>query len=170
MDPRITVLKATFDVAHMVFNAVITDLDEETALYRLPGGLVPPAATVIAHALYSEDTIVAELSGLSRVIDSGRLREATGILAPDPSMTDAWLAQAFELPPLTEYAQSVFARTHAFLAAATNEQLDRLVPTPLGTQVTAAEFLGAFGVVHLAEHTGEVAAIKGATGKRGLPF
>jgi len=34
--------------------------------------------------------------------------------------------------------------------------LDRQVTSPLGTEVSAAEYLAGFGVVHLAEHTGEV--------------
>jgi hypothetical protein len=170
MDPRAEVLKASFDLAHMVFNAVVGDLSEEMARHRLPGGMVPPAAAMIAHVLYGEDMMVGQAFGEPMLIESDGWGATTGILRVSPAMTPDFLTQEFNLGGLKQYAEAVFARTNLLLERATSEQLDRRLPTPIGTEVSAAGYLGGFGVVHIAEHTGEVSALKGAQGAKGLPF
>lgn len=170
MEPRAAVLKASFDLAHMVFNAVVADLQPGQAAFSLPGGMVPSAAAMIAHMLYGEDMMVGQAGGGTMVLESGDFGRRTGIVRPQPSMTPDWLALDFDIGGLKDYADAVFARTSAFLESADVAALDRRVSTPLGTEVTAAEYLGGFGVVHLAEHTGEVSTLKGAQGVKGLPF
>jgi len=170
MEPRAAVLKASFDVAHMVFHAVTADLTEPVAAYRPPGGTVPAGLSLMAHALFGEDMMVNQQArGEQMVLESAGLTQATGIVNPSPEMTPEWLDSDFKLEGLKEYATVVFAATSAFLESATAEQLDRKVSHPAGER-TAAEYLAGFGVVHLAEHTGELSALKGAQGEKGLPF
>lgn len=170
MEPRAAVLQASFDLAHLVFNAVVNDLDGEMGLYRLPGGMVPSAAAIIAHAVFGEDMMVGEASESPRVLESQGFSIRTGILEPSPAMTPEWLGMDFDLAGLKGYAEAVFARTSEFLQSATAAQLDRRIATPIGREMSAAEYLGGFGVVHIAEHAGEVSALKGAQGLKGLPF
>jgi hypothetical protein len=60
--------------------------------------------------------------------------------------------------------------TDDFLAVATAADFQREVDSPLGTKVPVSQFLGAFGIVHLGLHSGEIAALKGVHGLKGLPF
>lgn len=170
MDPRASLLKSSFDTAQMVFNAVVADLDEETARFVLPGGMVPCAGAMIAHVIYGQDMTIAEISGQPLVLDRPGVREATGITVPQPSMSPEWLSKVYRLPGLLEYSAAVFERTGEYLANVTSEQLDLIFPTPIGTQASAADYLASIGVVHLSEHTGEISTLKGACGKVGLPF
>jgi hypothetical protein len=169
MEPRATLLKASFDIAHMVFNAVVADLDDAAAT-RLIGGNVPAAAPIMAHAIYGEDMIVSQARGAAPLLDSGNWNAKTGILNGSPSMTPDWLALKFSVAGLREYAGAVFARTGEYLELATAAELDKMVPTPLGQEMPVDAFLGAFGIVHVSEHCGEISALKGAQGLQGLPF
>lgn len=171
MDPRAQVLKSTFDIAHMVFNAVTADLTEEQCAYTILGGTVPNAAAILAHAIYGEDAVVNRMArGIEPILVRGDFMARSGISAEAMGMTPAWLEMDFRLNGLRAYAEAVFAETSAFLQSASSEELDRPVDTPLGTKMPAAEAIGAFGIVHISEHTGEISALKGAQGGRGLPF
>lgn len=170
MEPRAQVLKAAFDVSHFVLMSVIGDMDDADGAFVIPGGTVPPARAILAHALLSEDLVVhRQARGADLVLVSGGF-SASGIDEPSPAMTPEWLATAFDMDGLRAYAGGLFAATEAFLQSATAAELDRLVSTPLGTTVTAAEAMASFAVVHLSVHAGELSAIKGAGGGRGLPF
>jgi hypothetical protein len=171
MEPRAALLKSSFDIAHMVFNAVVGNLDDALASSRMNGGNVPPAAAIIAHAVFSEDFMVnGQVRGRTTVLSQDGLQELTGIRRPGPSMTPEWVSTPFSISGLRTYAAAVFAETDTFLRRATQAEMDRSVTTPLGTEVIVAEYLASFGVVHLSEHTGEVSALKGAHGLQGLPF
>lgn len=170
MEPRAALIKTSFDTAQMVFNAVVGDLDEETARYTLPGGMVPSAAAMIAHVIYGQDMMVAELSRQPLVLDRPGIRQETGITVVSASMSPEWLACSYNIAGLKQYSAAVFERTGEYLQNVTTAELDLVVPTPIGTQSSAADLLASIGVVHLAEHTGEVSTLKGACGKVGLPF
>lgn len=170
MDQRAALLKASFDMGHMMFNGVIGDLDASAAAYQVPGGSIGTPAAIIAHTLFGQDMMVSAVAESPTVLESAGLAGATGILNPGPSMDPAWLATPFKVDGLKEYAAAVFARTTGFLESASAAALDRQFSSPLGTPVSAAEYLSVFGLVHLTEHTGELAALKGVRGGKGLPF
>ena len=171
MEPRAQVLKSTFDIAHMVFNAVTADLTDSQCAYVLQGGTVPRAAAIVAHAVFGEDVVINRMArGIEPVLQRGGFMQRTGISAEAMGMTPEWLAMDFKIEGLREYAEAVFAETSSFHESATAEMLDRSVDTPLGTKMPAAEAIGAFGIVHVSEHTGEISALIGAQGGKGLPF
>ena len=76
--------------------------------------------------------------------------------------TPLWLA------PLLGYRASVRAATDAYIANLTPTELDRQVEL-IGSQRPVADAL-AIMVVHIASHGGEIAALKGVQGLKGLPF
>ena len=169
MEPRASVLKSAFETAHMVFNAVTADLTEEAARFEMPGGTMPDAAAIIAHTLWGEDMVVNTAIERPTLLESGRFAP-TGMAGPMNAMTPEFLAQSFDLKALREYAAEVFANTASGLESVTAAQLDRLLPTPIDSEMDAAGFMASFGIVHLGIHTGDISAIKGAQGLRGLPF
>jgi len=170
LDPRVEVLKASFDVAHMVFNGIVGDLAADAVEYSIPGSTVPKLGAIMAHAIYGEDVIVNGVSGKEIALTRLNLQASTGMVQLSNVMTPEWCQLAFDLEGLKAYAAAVFAETDDFLSRATTAELDRLVPTPLGTEMSGAARMGAFGVVHLMEHAGEISALKGAHGLKGLPF
>jgi hypothetical protein len=171
MEPRAVVLKASLDVAHFVFNSVVADLDQEMASYRIPGSNLAPGMAIMAHALLGEDVIInKEVRNGELLLIEGGFAQAAGVTDISYSMTPEWIASTFDVDGLRAYAAALFAQTDAFLSSATPEELDRKLPTPIGSEMSAAEMIGAFVVVHLGVHTGEVSALKGAQAKKGLPF
>jgi hypothetical protein len=85
-------------------------------------------------------------------------------------MSPAFLSQVFDVDALREYAAALFAQTAAFLESPPPGDLERVITTPLGSPMNAATYLASFGLVHLAQHTGEISAVKGVLGVKGLPF
>ena len=171
MDPRAPLLKSSFEIAHMVFNAVVFDLDERMGRHSAPGATIPTPAAIMAHALYSQDMMVNEhVRQQPTVLQMGGFAAKTGLAAPEPSMSPAFLSQVFDVDALREYAAALFAQTAAFLESPPPGDLDRVITTPLGSPMNAATYLASFGLVHLAQHTGEISAVKGVLGVKGLPF
>jgi hypothetical protein len=72
------------------------------------------------------------------------------------------------LAPLLDYLQQVRAATDAYLAGVTPEELDRIVQIAGQDRPVAQVFV--LLVVHSAAHTGEISALKGVSGAKGLPF
>jgi hypothetical protein len=68
-----------------------------------------------------------------------------------------------------EYAQKVWTNTSAFLAGESDSDLDRKVQTPAGEQSVGWVLATLLGT-HTPQHTGEIAALKGVQGLKGLPF
>lgn len=71
--------------------------------------------------------------------------------------------------PIREYAADVQRRALEFLGTMTEAELDRVVDTQFfGKQPVA--FLLQLAATHTAGHAGDIAAIKGIQGLKGLPF
>lgn len=169
MEPRAEVLLAAFDSAHMMFDAVVAGMTATQASYVAPGSKLASAATIIAHAVFSEDAMVAEAAGSPRTLESGDFGTRTGIVVPPGAMLPAWDGE-FQFDALLDYAAAVFQRTTDFLASVSASRLDEVVASPMGHGATVARFLAGAGAIHLAQHTGEISALKGVQGIRGLPF
>jgi hypothetical protein len=169
LEPRALVLKNSLDIAHMVFNAVTGDLTDESSSFEVPGGMLPRASAIMAHAIWGEDMVVSAVLEQPTVFASAGMATRSGF-EPSNSLSPEFVAQQFDLASLRDYASEVFGRTASGLETVTSAQLDRRVQTPMGSEMDAASFLGAFGIVHLAQHTGDISALKGVQGMKGLPF
>ena len=74
------------------------------------------------------------------------------------------------LPMFREYAMVVYAATDAYIARLSDSDLARKVQTGfIGEQSVAFVISNILGW-HIAEHTGEIAALKGVQGLKGLLF
>jgi hypothetical protein len=74
------------------------------------------------------------------------------------------------LPSFREYAKAVYAATDAYVASLGPADLERKVDTGFVGEQTVGYVLGNICVGHVAEHNGEIAALKGVQGLKGLPF
>lgn len=86
-------------------------------------------------------------------------------------MNDEWAARIdMNLPAFQEYASQVYASTDQTIRDMTDAQADEQIVTPFGNKQGRLEFVSNLGVTHLWGHLGEIAAIKGLHGLKGLPF
>jgi hypothetical protein len=63
----------------------------------------------------------------------------------------------------------MYAATDDFLATASDDALDAEVAAG-GGKMPLGRWVGAVGVWHVMSHQGEISAVKGAQGLKGLPF
>jgi hypothetical protein len=67
----------------------------------------------------------------------------------------------------------VFASTDAFLAALSDDELNReleLVPLGFPSNMTVGDFLSQMLLGNTYAHTGEISFVKGSLGNKGYPF
>jgi hypothetical protein len=165
------VLRAQFKVAHDMLENTIAGCTQEVGGHRIAGATIHTISAVYAHALTGEDFMVNQWARGGRTLletdgwdTRAGITDVQNLLAVEPGSI------TFDINILREYAAAVREATDRFLAGASAEDLAREVDSFLGGKIPVAEFLGSFGVTHLSEHCGEIAALKGVQGLKGLPF
>ena len=159
-------------VASMRTTVTVTmkDVTVEQFNWAPPGTMNTISATFI-HLTSVEDSFVQGiLQGKPRVWDAGGWSGKTAV-KKTPGFGENWDEfKHLHLDPalILEYQQAVWAATDAYLATLTVADLDRMVK--LGTRdLTVAELL-CMAFNQSLSHAGEIAAVKGIQGAKGLPF
>jgi hypothetical protein len=136
-----------------------------------PPGLTNPISAILVHALTAEDRFVQQvLQGKPRIWETEGWAEKIGLPIP-PGGGRGWdevRGAALSLAPVLQYQQAVRTATDAYLATLTPADLDRSVTLFNGERPAAEVF--ALLVTHSTGHAGEIAALKGVQGVKGLPF
>jgi DinB superfamily len=156
-------------VRHMV------DMTMKGMTPELFNGATPGTANAIsatfAHFMATEDNFIQKvIQGKSSVWDSGAWSQKTGIPKP-PSIGEDWSDykhKQIAIQPLLDYAAAVWVATDAYLATLTPEELDRKVKFANGERTVADMLL--LSASQSLSHTGEIAALKGVQGAKGLPI
>jgi hypothetical protein len=129
-------------------------------------------AVTWVHAVFAEDGIVqGMLQGKPPLLVSEGWDKKTGVpLANPPRVSPEWIAQIkLDRHAFTEYSKAVYAATDAYLGALSPDDLGKKMQSPFGEQTLGflvAVLLG----THFPGHAGEIAAMKGMHGLKGLPF
>jgi len=146
---------------------------DDGALHKaLPQATVTSIASIYAHTIFAEDAITqGMLQGKPPIYKSDGWEAKAGVAMPDnPGMNPEWAATVkMDLPAFREYAKAVHEATNSYLDNVSDSELQEKVPTPIGDQTrewVVANLLG----THLPQHLGEIAALKGVQGLKGLPF
>lgn len=150
-------------------DAVLTDLTVEQFNWNPPGTSNSVRAALI-HLIATEDYYVQKIVlGAARVWDREGWADKIGLSAP-PSASRGWdeiHAAKLELAPVLAYDQSVRAASAAYVDTLTPAELDRLVHLYERERPVAEVLIRLF--IHSAVHAGEIAAIRGLQGVKGLP-
>ena len=152
--------------------AMMEECDEAALHKTLPQATVSSIASIYAHAIFSEDFITqGMLKGQPPIYKTDGWEAKTGVaMAQTPEMNPEWAATVkMDLPTFREYAKAVHSATNAYLDSVAEGDLQAKVRTPAGEQTKewiVANLLG----THLPQHAGEIAALKGVLGLKGLPF
>jgi hypothetical protein len=149
---------------------VMKDMTPELFDFPTPGTANAISAT-FAHFLSSEDNMIQKvIQGKPTVWDSGLWSEKTGLPKP-PGIGEDWSSYKHRqtpIQPLLDYQAAVWAATDAFVATLKPEELDRKV-TFAGGERTVGDML-LLAVSQALGHNGEIAALKGVQGAKGLPI
>jgi hypothetical protein len=137
----------------------------------IPPGSANSIKASLIHLLGGEDMYVQRvLRGKPLLWDSEGWNEKIGV-ATRPGRDQGWeeiRAKTLALAPVLEYAQAVHAATDEYLGRLTPEELERKVEffIPDARVASVLTIL----VAHAAGHSGEIAALRGVQGVKGLPF
>lgn len=163
-------IQRTFAGMRRSLDGVMQDMTPALFNWAPPGTANTISATFV-HLLNSEDHFIQDvLQGKPSVWESGGWSAKTGIPKP-PGIGQDWSAfkrQPTAIQPLLEYKAAVWAATDAYLAVLTPAELDRQVPFAGGTRTVAEMLMLAVSQAH--GHSGEIAALKGVQGAKGLPI
>lgn len=160
-------LRSQFNQVHQFLDMTIGDCTQEVLDHKEDGWTIEPIGALYAHIAAAEDSIVNGLvRGTTPVLMRDGWSEKTGITNPQEHLGSDYKAN---MPVLKAYAAAVFKETDDFLANATEAELTKEVDTPLG-KMPAITFLANIGLTHCPGHWGEIAALKGVQGLKGLPF
>ena len=166
------ILLASIKFNHQLTGAVCGDCTPETLAKPVGGSTINTAGTILAHAVLSEDFFVqAMMKHEPLIFASGGWAEKTGIPPTDRPMQTPEFASGVKLnmATFTPYMQAVFAATEAYIGGLSDADLDQEVDGLQG-KTKLGLFLAGIGVFHLSEHLGEISALKGVHGLKGLPF
>lgn len=136
-----------------------------------PPGVAHPIKASFLHLVAAEDSFVNRLfQGQPLVWVTGGWSAQIGLPYP-PGQGRGWeevLATPLSLAPILGYRDAVRQSTRAFLAGLTDADLQRPI-TFVHRERPLAEML-VLAVSHMTGHAGEIAALKGVQGVRGLAF
>lgn len=153
-----------------LIDAIMQDTTDEQFNWA-PGGTANAIRVTYVHMIAAEDMYIqAVLQGQPRIWESAGWGAQLGLSAP-PGRDRGWdelKRTTLPLAPVAAYAQAVRGATDAYLEALTAEELDRQVAF-LGGQRPVADVLATL-IIHSVGHAGEIAALKGMQGVKGLPF
>lgn len=170
MDARETVI-AQYKLTHNILQQVMADITPENLHAKLDGSTIDSVASTFAHLVFSQDTIVNSMAlGAPTVLESGGWADKVGVVAPGGRQNHEWAgAVKLDLAKFMPYAQAVFANTESVIANTPEDQLATARQGPLGPSTVWGAITG-LGLYHTVEHSGEISALLGVQGCKGLPF
>lgn len=168
-----SIIRGQLTQTHGFTEQALADLSADE-LCRRADGAIQSIAAIYLHAAQSEDYLVnASLRGLPLLFERDGWAAKFGCDLPEETgLSDALSAAmpAADMAALRAYAQQVYAATDDYLGGLSDTDLDGTTTFgPVG-EMRIGAFLGNVVVWHAIQHSGEICALKGLLGKRGLPF
>ncbi len=164
-------LRAQYQQSHNILEQVIDDCTEEALADVGEGSTIGSIAAIYAHTVFDEDGMMAGAGRPGSIWTDGGWAEKTGLGEMMPRQSQEW-AQShleYDLAALREYAKEVHASTDAYLEGLSDQELAEEIEA-FGQKQPRARYLGTICLWHLTTHQGEIAALKGVQGLKGLPF
>ena len=164
-------LRAQFEMAHQFMEMTIADCSQETLDKKADGWTINPVGALYAHTVIAEDAMVNGMArGKQPLLERDGWAEKLGIDESSPMQDERFSDMKINLSAMREFAAAVAKETDEFLANAPEDELMKEIDMPGGQKGTVITFLANIGLTHVAGHWGEIAALKGVQGLKGLPF
>lgn len=167
-------LQEQLEFWHGTLGQMVRECDAETLHRTAVGSTANTIAATYAHVVLFEDFFVQTKlrEQPATMFESEGWGERTGV-APSgwpPLQTPEWSA-GVRLDPATfaPYAARVYQATDAYLRGLSDDDLE-ITKMGLFRESTAGRMLMAGVYAHAVSHAGEIAALRGTFGMRGLPF
>jgi hypothetical protein len=161
-------LAANLDDAHRMANIALDALTDEVAHYR-GSDTVNSIAQILAHMTMGEDGLIHRtIQGGQRLFETQGWESKTGIPSGQGLVWQDKLWR-LNLPAFAEYQAAVQEAASACVRSLSQADLEREVVFGPFTRPVADQLRGIV-IHHLLGHSGEISALKGVQGLKGLPF
>jgi uncharacterized damage-inducible protein DinB len=154
---------------HRMLDLVMADVTPELLSWS-PPGTANPIGIVFAHALGAEDLYIQQIIQQQPLLwEKQQWAARLGHDKPPNQWNILELAPP-HMDDLRAYQAAVFMQTRAFIQNLADDEFDRQLQFP-GRQwsMSVAQLLSVVAA-HTLGHAGEIAALKGIQGGKGLPF
>lgn len=163
-------LRAQYRQAGETLEAVIGDCEDAALNWVGDKSTIGSIRAIYGHTVYDIDQMLNGPLGRPTVYDSGGWADRTGWNIPGPMQTEDWAKGArYDMAAVRDYAKAVYAAVDDYLAQASDDEISAEVET-FGGKQPLGQFLGTIGLWHVSSHQGEISALKGVQGLKGLPF
>lgn len=157
-------LRAETTQAENLMRQVIGPVTAAQATFHPGGSAGNSIGKMYPHVYISQDRLIHRLRDQPPLLAQG-WQERLGV---DPDKP--WHQQGTpDLATSRAYAAAVQEATMAFLSDASSDVLEREIDAPFG-RMPAINALAVLLVLHKMIHLGEISALLGVQGERGLPF
>jgi uncharacterized damage-inducible protein DinB len=150
-------------------DSVLKSITDAVLLWEPPGTLTC-IGLIWLHMIGGEDAFIATLKDQPSLWKTAGWKETFG-LEKYPNLGEDWndyTHARLTVTDLQAYTQAARTQTDAYLASITDETLDEKIE--FFTESDPKADVWTLLVSHSLQHTGEIAAIKGLQGEKGLPF
>jgi hypothetical protein len=171
MSATASTLRDYFKFARNWFEGTMQGVTPELAHWQAGGKTQPIGANYI-HVLTSEDLLMnAVIRGDVPLMASTYAGKAGFNEAPPPGNRDDWASNIkVDLDAARGYAQAVYAATDAYLASASDDDLNRIVDlNAMGFGMQPVSFVLDLLLLNIHNHCGEISCLKGLKGLQGYP-
>ena len=164
------VARSQLGFCHGTCGAIMGDCGEALN-NQVQGATIASIGSIYAHMVFAEDAVInGMLQGKPMMYQSDGWEAKTGVPFPGDADAGDWAKTLkMDYPKFQEYAKAVFANTDSYLANLSDADVEKKVQTPIGEQTIGWAVTTLLGT-HFPQHAGEIAALKGVQGLKGLPF
>jgi hypothetical protein len=165
------ILRDQFQWIHNTTMETIVDCTPETLSKTFEDSTIGAISGIYAHVVFAEDRQLHVLiKGEPMVFERGDWADKLGVRPPEGRMDLEWRStQRMELESFMSYARDVYAAMDEYLAGVTDDELNRTI-TAFNRETTVGALLARTVATHMVVHLGEIAALKGVQGLKGLPM
>lgn len=162
--------KETLGLVHEYLEAAFGDVEGETLTRTLPGATIGSIESIYLHTVANEDWAIQELIlGKPKLIE-GEWSVRLGIKAPTAGEQADFSSWNHDMAAFKAYAAAVFKATDDYLNSVRDADLDKQIDW-FGRGTRSAAWVIADTIhVHASFHAGEISALKGVMGLKGLPW
>lgn len=159
---------------HDTAEQAVADLSPDQLHHRWENSTIESIAAVYAHMVMAEDWLLNRyVRNEPTLFERDGWSEKVKMPPMDvrrPVEEQRALVRGCDFEALRAFAQDAYAATDDFLASLSASDLDRTVTFGSLGEMPLGKFLALIVSAHSSHHAGEICAMKGLLGQKGLPY
>lgn len=161
----LTLLRDQAAFAEKLMTDIFAPVTVDQAIWQPDSSTANPIAVIFLHVYTGQDRLIGRAHGKPPILDAGGWSERLGY---DSAQTWSPIVHP-DLDAYRAYAAELSIMTTDYLSNLDPDTLEKEIESPRGRRTVAAA-LSLVLTMHKLTHAGEIAALLGCQGVKGLPF